>query len=303
MIESCCHRGLRSSGISCGLAGGAGETIEALFADPHAALLSELSLCHQITETVPLWRTLVAEPRSLRSLRASNLGDGAAQLDALTQLEALWLAGSASFGPLDALPVSPATRVAHANLRSLNASARACPAAITGDIDAPRLERFEWVLRDFDDPDELGLELFSTPTSLLYHPPPTLRELTVSGGAALDMLVALPVFAQLRTLGWHSDHTLERVLELAPALQHLESLSLSPAPFAHLPAEAVTGLREQMERAFPSTVLAISWDAMVERSEPRRNAEPRRPTSVDADSRDDQGRMNALARFTQNPRR
>lgn len=57
------------------------ETLEALFADPHAALLASLKLTHPIMETVPLWEPVFASVRpSITSLYINELGPGVAQL-------------------------------------------------------------------------------------------------------------------------------------------------------------------------------------------------------------------------------
>ena len=59
------------------------ETIEALFADPHAALISTLGLSHPITATVPLWQAVLAIERpTITRLRASDLGAGLLEVEA-----------------------------------------------------------------------------------------------------------------------------------------------------------------------------------------------------------------------------
>ena len=204
-----------------------GETIEALFADPHAALLSNFSLAHAITATVPLWRVLVAEPRpTVRSLVASNLGDGGALLDALSKLETLHLESNERFAPQAPPPTVPVERLVHGNLRELVASEHECPAAITGDVQTPNLETLDWAVPMFRGPDRDERALFTTPTSMLFHPPPRLRRLDVDD-VPLELIIDLPVFAQLNALGWRGG--CDRVLELAPRLQHLESLSFGMA--------------------------------------------------------------------------
>ena len=53
------------------------ETIDALFADPHTALLSNLGIGHPITETVPLWQAVLATERpTITKLHATDLGSG-----------------------------------------------------------------------------------------------------------------------------------------------------------------------------------------------------------------------------------
>jgi hypothetical protein len=272
------------------------ETLEALFADPHAALLADLSLVHQITETVPLWQTLVAQPRpTVRNLGASNLGDGGIALDALTRLETLHLGVDDRFDRRAHPPVIAVERLAHANLRRLSvASEHECPAAITGAVDTPNLDTLTWNEPMFRYPDVHELALFTTPSSIMFHPPPRLARLEVAD-VPLELLVDLPVFAQLNALGWRGG--CDRVLELAPRLQHLESLSFG---MAQMPAETLAAVREQLERAFPRTKLDIAWDHCIERPQPPRDETPRKPSVVDADSRDEHGRVNAITRFTQN---
>ena len=67
------------------------ETIDALFADPHAALISRLAIDHPITKTVPLWQAVVASERpTITKLRAANLGSGGAEIGRkLPRLESL----------------------------------------------------------------------------------------------------------------------------------------------------------------------------------------------------------------------
>jgi uncharacterized protein (TIGR02996 family) len=255
-----------------------GETIAALLADPHAALLSKLALGHAITDTVPLWRALVAEPRpSLRRLAASNLGDGGALLDALPNLETLHLA---SHEPV----VAPVERLVHSNLRELIVpSERECPAAIVGAIETPRLEELSWTAASPE------LALVTTATSVLFHPPPRLRHLEVAD-VPLELVIDLPVFAQLRSLRWGGGY--DRV-ELAPRLQHLASLSFG---VTRMPAELLAPVREELERAFPKTKLDVKWSPYIEPPDPPRG----RPSVIDDDSRDEHGRVSALGQFTRN---
>src|SRR5580704_8789051 len=121
------------------------ETIDALFADPLAALLSQLSLVHPINETVPLWQAAFAEVRpSITSFTATNLG--AAPLDVLPNLASLDLAGFRDALSLDMPTTAPVEQLAHPELRKLVANGSACPAAVSGRVELPNLERLVWSL-------------------------------------------------------------------------------------------------------------------------------------------------------------
>jgi uncharacterized protein (TIGR02996 family) len=281
------------------------ETIDALFADPHAALLSQLSLVHPINETVPLWQAAFAEARpSITSFTATNLGT--APLDALPNLASLDLAGFRDALSLDMATTAPVEQLAHPGLRKLVANGTACPAAVSGRVELPNLERLEWVLfemiaRQFCIRPAASMALFTSPESLLRRPPPKLRELNVmfdtgSRHETFAMLVPCAGLGQLRRVSWHGIDfkcASAELIEHATAFQHLDALAMSG--MSSLPATDVDDLRARLEHALPTTKLEIDWDRLI-----KRPSGPSQPAPViDADSRDEHGRIRAIARFTQ----
>jgi uncharacterized protein (TIGR02996 family) len=283
------------------------ETIDALFADPHAALLSGLSISHPIAATVPLWRSVLAEPRpSITRFNACNLGDGGMQLDKLSGLEHLSFKEMRQ-GPPGGSAAVPVERIAHPSLKMLHAGATECPALLTGSFELPGLEVLVWDLWDgleLTDREHVpGLAVFEARESVLHRPPTGLRELDILGGylgASIDMLAACPVVSQLRTLRWACGHdnmqTLAAVIAHAPQLRHLEALQIDS--LGTPPIDDVDRWRRELEAALPNTRVAVPWDQLASR--PR---EPTKQIVVDADSRDEDGRVNALARFTQSSRK
>lgn len=289
------------------------ETLDALFADPHAALLSSLAIVHPITATVPLWEAVVANERPrLRSLRAENLGSGVAELACkLPDLEHLTLGGM--FVASRRIPfessAAPAARLVHPNLRELETAPTSSPALITGDFELPRLAALGWDSYegyDARDPiaDPPGYQLFTSSRSILHRPPPHLAELNLIGliqrvraqsitaGCELGLLEACAVLAQLRVLRlrcFDASRALFELRDRAPAFRHLETIEIDG--HAELPRDRADALRTELERALPTTKLEVRWANLVQREKGQAFA----PTG--ADSRNDAGRVDALSRW------
>jgi uncharacterized protein (TIGR02996 family) len=199
------------------------ETIEALFADPHAALISTLGLGHPIMATVPLWQAVLAIERpTITRLRASDLGAGLLELEAkLPRLKSLVLEGTNLRGRMHGHAESrvvSAERIAHDGLHALTCGARSCPALISGNFELPNLASLTWELTDhaeiFDkELEPRGYELFTSPSSILRHPPARLLDLdllkgvvwaresrSITAGCEIELLESCAILLQLQRL-------------------------------------------------------------------------------------------------------
>jgi uncharacterized protein (TIGR02996 family) len=276
------------------------ETIRALFADPHAGLLSELALRHPIAETVPLWQALVEEPRpSLKQLTANSLGASAAQLANLPNLETLELVASGvRYGQSSGSP-APVEVLDHPRLRRLAMERHTCPAVCRGTYDLPALESLEWAAGELDmatlRDDEL--ELFTSSESILHRPPAALDTLALDTRyTAIEPLAVLErcaVLRQLRRLSLRPAHLADLVARAA-SYQHLEVFTCLGTDSLQ-PAE-VAALRHEVERALPRTRFEVDWAGLVARERVVHAAPTER---VDAQSRDRTGRINAFLRYSQ----
>jgi hypothetical protein len=146
-----------------------------------------------------------------------------------------------------------------------------------------------------------GTDVFASARSILHRPPPSLRTL-IMNMAGISEVAACRGLGQLRRLelaaGLGALRVLVELREHAARFRHLDELVVSGDPV--LAADEVDALRTELERALPTTKLDIDWQGLV--VQPRTPAEPRErrePTVLDAESRDERGRVNALARFTQ----
>jgi hypothetical protein len=279
------------------------ETIDALFADPHTAL-ERLSIMHPIAETVPLWGSVLAEPRpSIVHLAVMNLGPGGRRLAAVPNLRRLDLVGMREpygFTNPGRNLTAPVDELASASVCELSACDGACDALVNGGFDLPQLDMLEWFPRD---PEAIQAgrpmtDLFVKPDSILNRPPARLRSLYCMLSSAVDLLTitSCAAFAQLRHVviqGAHHEAPIAfaKILDNAEVFRHLESLRVGVG--GRFPERQVDEWREALERALPNTKLGMWWESIIEREYT--------PDVIDADSRDEAGRINALARFMQSP--
>jgi len=301
------------------------ETIDALFADPHAALLSTLKIDHPISRTVPLWQALLATERpTITKLQTANLGSGGSEIGKrLPGLESLVLGGMYLFArwlkPTES-SIARTDQIEHHQLREFSTGPGSCPALIAGDFILPQLRLLNWdVLEGYDgaDPeaDPPGYELFTSSSSMLHRPPAGLVELGLLGsivrkrdaqritaGCELRMLESCPALAQLRRLRLRpfipADVTLKDLLTRAASFRHLEAIEVQG--HAKLSREDVDALKVDLQRALPNTYLDVRWDALVMR-------DPDVPSSllgpVDSASRNSDGRIDAIGRWISGERK
>ena len=265
------------------------EALDALFADPHAALLAWVDL----GRNRDMLAATLSRPRP--SLRVLGLED-AASVDGLApatpRLERLVLDVEefATGRP------GGVARLVHPTLRVLDASAAACAAACTNDVELPALEEIEWSVRD----DEPLLEA----SSVLHAPPPRLRRLDLNVHpriAVLEPLLACAAWRQLREVA--IDDVAIAELELAcaraPELAHLERLAIVPRASRSIEPAHIVELRARLHAALPHVQLDIAWERLAPESP--RPATP--PINYDAQSRGPDGRISALGAWASRTRR
>jgi len=239
------------------------EALAALCADPHAVLLETLFL-------------------GLGHRRPQQVG-----APPVVELEAV---GVLPYLEQLTLTDVRASQLAHPHLRRLTTDAF-CTFTITGTYDLPEL--VYWAPSTSE-------ALFTTPTSLLFAPPPKLRTLDLLiDPQHLELLAALPIMRQLRTLSLRvADADLLAALrDHAELFGTLESIEARPQAIIDV-AEG-RALRTELERAFPATKLAIDWDAFLAMEHPP--PEPRPPVVVDAMSRTADGRIDAIGAWIRGP--
>jgi hypothetical protein len=268
------------------------ESVLALFADPHAALLETI-------QPRKLWKPLLAAPRpSLRTIVMYELGGGGELLEKnAPNLEELTLTGldddDDDDDEDDDERGEPATRIHHSNLRRLSTSYAACPAIATGAYHLPRLESLAGY----------GLGELFRESSILFRPPPSLQRLELTSfrrwDDAVERLARSPLMRQLRclTLSGVSVAQIEEITKLAPqCFGHLQEIHMSPRDFDFdLDRAAIDALRDRLTRALPSTKLDVDWNELFE--DESYQAPPVPP--VDAASRDSLGRIDPILAFFQ----
>jgi len=269
------------------------DAVDALVADPHAGLLAWIALNHPCSESVPYWQpVLAAERPHLRELVVANFGSGAELLHHAPNLQVLDLLG----GPVE--------RLAHDRLRVLRCSlvlstlaapdlaamkrgaSGTFPGAYDGGFELPALEELSWMLGEQD---TLGDH-----RSIFHRPPPRLHTLALSGREdSFRELVRCELMRQLRELELSVTFRLDfnLLLELAPALRHLEILTVKNSRTELEHAEMLE-LRTAFERALPNTKLKIPWDRLV-----RGERAPR--VTTDHESRDPDGQIDAIGTYIQ----
>ena len=210
------------------------ETIDALFADPHAAI-ERLSIMHPIAETLPLWQAVLAEARpSVTHFAANHLGVGGSQLDALPDLRLLDLVGATerTFGAM--MPgrrPSKLDELASRSLRTLVATCSGCAAMISGRFELPQLDELRLCPELFAGRDLSIVPLFESATSIFHRPPPALRTLFCFGvEISFAAMARCRALAQLRSASFVAipDFTTAHIAELiehASAFRQLDHLS------------------------------------------------------------------------------
>lgn len=136
--------------------------------------------------------------------------------------------------------------------------------------------------------------MFTSPRSILNRPPSGLAELILCGRISIDLLAACGAVPQLKRLHLilTGSSTPAALADHASAFRGLETLALEC--HAKTPIEEVVALKANLEGALPDTRLEIRWDHLVRRDP---NAASLLPDSVDAASRNREGRVDALARW------
>ena len=212
--------------------------------------------------------------------------------------------------------MASAERIAHDGLRELTCGARSCLALIAGNFELPNLASLTWALTDdaeiFDK--ELaprGYELFTSSSSILHHPPVRLLELdlvkgvvweresrSIRAGCEIELLESCAVLLQLQRLKLSllagAGVTLERLLARAGSFRHLESIEVAVGGHENLPRTEVDTLNAELDRALPNTKLVVDWDGLVTRN---LTAPSTLPAPVDSQSRNKDGRIDALGRW------
>ncbi|MFT3697852.1 MAG: TIGR02996 domain-containing protein [Kofleriaceae bacterium] len=151
------------------------ETLRALLADPHAALLRQLT-------SYELVAPLFEQTSRITHVLVNGLGDHAAMLErSLPELDSLTVMDAASV-----------LRIAHRELGQLNTLLSRMPALATGAFELPALESL------MTPP---SAEMFDDRASIVHRPPPNLRDVYFNaGGNGLLRLVGTPLLAQLTVL-------------------------------------------------------------------------------------------------------
>lgn len=220
-----------------------GETLAALFADPHACVLERLNLSQ---DPSTMAGTCCPSLRQLELVRSDDLELPLAAT--FPRLARLYFSHEVHEGEMGTLE-----HLAHPTLRAIWGY---CPALASGDFELPVLERLEVAFVPVD-------ELFA-PQALLMQPPASLHDLsTWVNTSIVPALRVSPVLCQLRTLTLNC-HRAE-----------VDAFAIDPAPFRHLAlrclgsvdtAEERDELRARLTEMFPTATIDIT--AMGEHAPP-----------------------------------
>jgi uncharacterized protein (TIGR02996 family) len=270
------------------------EVFRALCADPHAGLLETVRIDFASDEydTDPITGARIG-----RGVVTRDLGDIAAEIGLLQHLHALVLRGT-----------EPCSALEHPRLRALNTNAAACPSVLTGGLDVPMLEQLTLC--------NIDTELLTAATSCLHAPPPKLVGLRLeTAGNPIELLSRCSVLRQLRSLWITTPRPVDLVGDVAwlyALRDHAHAFvgiaNIGFHPFrAQLEPAAAEQLRGQLERALPNTELDIYWEGLVA-GEPEPildDADAVQPDAgppVDADSRNENGLIDAIGAWTRGRR-
>jgi uncharacterized protein (TIGR02996 family) len=260
------------------------EVLAALCADPHAALIAKLDL--DFFEHAIRFPSGTFDNQFRRDIRYA--GDVSAALSKLPHLDRLVLHGLSS------------SAFTHDHLRVVETDQHACDGAITGEWDLPALEELVWELDPEDD------VVFSEPNSFLGRPPPRLRAMSLKNiePRRVQMLAELGCLRQLEslTLTVTTLEALAVVRDRAPVFASLSELSF---PFLSRSDDVdnTRALRHELERALPNTKLVVDWDYVLRQEEHPPEPVEQPVVVVDANSRDQNGQINAMAGWMQGGRK
>ncbi|MFT3697859.1 MAG: TIGR02996 domain-containing protein [Kofleriaceae bacterium] len=254
------------------------ETLAALLDDPRAALLASLGLSDD--DLVPLWADVFDRGHArLEVLGICGIGSFGRSLDAFPRLTSL---GIHDFGP-------PTTELSQPGLRSLSTSTGICPPLTTG-VDLPSLRTLSC---------DGSTSLFTETTSILRRPPPTLADLTLSGGDEVCRRMSeVKLLEQLEELyiskGRLSE--LDLLRERADQFRHLKKFTLSVVD--QVDYERYRAIGTEFEALFPGIEANFYCDFVP----PPMTTGPSQPYTgprVDAQSRNADGRIDAMAAWMQ----
>ncbi|MFT3697857.1 MAG: hypothetical protein QM831_32250 [Kofleriaceae bacterium] len=271
------------------------ETLRALLEDPRTTFLHGLDVLH--LDLAPLWGALFdyGPHRWIRNLRICDLGGYGTKLDVFPNLDYVTI----NERPIDEISrsrsqllpgietsTSPAFRIAHQRLRGLQCPTSAAPALETGDIELPSCEQIVCTVTE---------QLLVSSSSILHVPPPKLAKLALGNvGTSTPAVAGSSVLRQLRSLAlWDVPLSELDPICRASSLGHLEELEI------HVPIgegnfvyeKRAAEIRASIDATFPSTKVTFDIRAHPE-PDPNRARKPRIP--MDADSRDSDGRINAI---------
>ncbi len=248
------------------------EAVEALFADPHAGLLEEISVRHAsfaralVACTRPTVKTLTMRnpelgPQlvNLPSLETLDVGSSERELDDIASPRLRWLCGrissrlgrrlSAALPALESLrsDIGALDRLQHERLRELYCER--CP-ALLGAFELPVLESLSCVVEHAD---------LSALEGVYRRPPPSLTNVSLhvsrpdEAPALVATLADLPILRQLRRVYFSvcTPEILAMIRARAVAFQHLEDLAIGRWGFLAQQSDS------DLATALPFTVVSV----------------------------------------------
>lgn len=246
------------------------ETVSALCADPHAALIQSIQF------GVVEYRGPVDEITGLRQLVHSRIdvGDLDRELGHLQWMESLDVRGIAC------------TQLTHRNLRHLGTDSNTC---LDARIDLPALETLGW--RPITEDAGFG--------TALRGALPKLRSIAIHNGYPA-VIAELADERIARQLEWFSIQTgdlavLTLLVTHAGAFSGLREIHIDGL-YEDLEQAEVDALRSALERAYPGATIYAPWEDLVPAVPQPRQTRPE-PPAVDEQSRRSDGAIDAIARW------
>jgi len=245
------------------------ECLEALFAEPHAALIDSLTLDAL---------KLAPEHDRHRRLELGDCNDGLARMSRLATLT---------------LNDVVLTSLSHERMTRLSSTPLACPALSTGDFSLPSLVdlHLRAALPDLDQP-----------RSILRRPPSTLTTLSLEGATAqtIAQLAELEVARQLTAL-FVDAGTFAAIAALRDHAARFESIQTVGFGYIDDQADetAVAALRADLDRLLPGRTIYASWENFAPQEPFVEAYEPLPEHRVDEQSRRPDGQIDAIGAWVQ----